>query len=55
LKFAGAIAAGLALWLLTTDLLRRVQLRVPLFTTGQRSPGSHRNSGKERPCVDALS
>jgi acyl-coenzyme A synthetase/AMP-(fatty) acid ligase len=41
LKFAGAITAGLALWLLTTDLLRRIQLLVPLFTTTPRSQSSH--------------
>jgi hypothetical protein len=55
LKFAGGILAGLAFWLLTTGLLRRLQQLVPLITTSRPSVGRHVSNRKDGLCVDALS
>jgi hypothetical protein len=55
LKFAGALATGLAFWWASTGLLRRLQSRVPLITTSERPlvrPLTHR---KDYLCADAPS
>ena len=55
LKFVGGILAGLAFWLLTTGLLRRLQQLVPLITTSRPSVGRHVSNRKDGLCVDAIS
>ena len=55
LKFAAGILAGLAFWLLTTGLLRRLQQLVPLIATSRPSVARHASNRKEDLCVDALS
>ena len=55
LKFAGGILAGLAFWLLTTGLLRRLQQLVPLIATSRPSVAGTRAIERKKICVDALS
>lgn len=56
LKFAGGILAGLAFWLLTTRLLRRLQQQlVPMMTAGPSSVRHLSNRKENDLCVDAPS
>ncbi len=55
LKFAGGILTGLAFWLLTAGVLRRLQHLVPLMTANRPSVRHLRNRKGEDLCVDALS
>jgi acyl-CoA synthetase (AMP-forming)/AMP-acid ligase II len=55
LKFAGALAAGLAFWSVSTSLLRRLQWSVPLIATPAQTPAEHLRLRKDYLCVDVRS
>lgn len=55
LKFAAALAAGLAFWWVSAGLLRRLQQLVPLTTAVRRPPASHPHHRKDLLCADAPS